>query len=91
MTEHMCNEYNRYSLRYAGGIYWLLDCEQEGMPYKEPIPMNEMGAGIFEKMRQGYTTEEIVACICEEYEAEEAVVQQDVARFMEQLSKERHG
>ncbi len=81
----------RYNLRYAGGIYWLLDCAQEGVPYKEPIPMNEVGARIWNLMTEGKTEAEIVACICAEYEADGDMVRQDVAQFVEQLSREKHG
>ena len=35
-----------YQLRYAAGIYWLLDMSQPGYPYRKPLPLNEMGAAI---------------------------------------------
>lgn len=76
---------NRYCLRYAGGIYWLLDCEQPGVPYREPIPMNEVGADIWRLMEQGHTRAEIVECISAEYGAEQETVRQDVEQFEKQL------
>lgn len=78
---------NRYCLRYAGGVYWLLDCEQEGVPYKEPIPMNEVGADIWSLMEQGKTESEIVEQISEDYGADKETVKQDVEQFRKQLLK----
>ncbi|MCM1568699.1 MAG: PqqD family protein [Roseburia sp.] len=40
---------DRYQLRYAAGQYWLLDMEQDGDCYREPICMNESGAFILEQ------------------------------------------
>ena len=78
---------NRYCLRYAGGIYWLLDCEQAGIPYKEPIPMNEVGADIWRLMEQGKSEFEIVDCISAEYGVDRDIVKQDVEQFKNQLFK----
>ncbi len=77
---------NRYHLRYAGGIYWLLDCGQEGVPYKEPVPMNEVGADIWKLMEQGKTETEIIKCISDEYRVDRETVKQDVEQFKKQLS-----
>ena len=85
MTEAVKVRKNRYCLRYAGGIYWLLDCEQSGVPYKEPIPMNEVGADIWRLMEQGKTESEIIECISEEYGADKETVKQDVEQFRKQL------
>lgn len=85
MTDNARKLQDRYCLRYAGGIYWLLDCEQDGLPYREPIPMNEVGADICKLMIQGKTEAEIIECICAEYDADEETVRQDVEYFKQQL------
>lgn len=77
---------NRYSLRYAGGIYWLLDREQTGLPYREPIPMNAVGAEIWKQLAAGRTEEEIVAFLSAEYDVSQDLVRQDVVQFREQLA-----
>lgn len=76
---------NRYCLRYAGGIYWLLDCKQQGVPYKEPVPMNEVGADIWKLFAQDKTEAEVIDCICEEYGVDKETVRQDVEQFKKQL------
>lgn len=78
---------NRYCLRYAGGIYWLLDCAQEGVPYREPVPMNEVGAAIWRMMEQGRSETEIAERISAEYGTDCDEVLQDVRQFRNQLLK----
>jgi len=41
----------RYRIRKAAGSYWLLDMEQPGDNYIEPIELNESGARIWELAR----------------------------------------
>ena len=76
---------NRYCLRHAGGIYWLLDCGQEGLPYKEPIPLNEVGADIWRLLELGRTEEEVIEGICSAYGVDRDTVSKDVRQFMRQL------
>lgn len=85
MTETVKTLKNRYCLRYAGGIYWLLDCNQEGVPYKEPVPINEVGADIWRLMEQGRSEAEIIEWISEEYGADKETVKQDMEHFRKQL------
>jgi len=81
------NRKSRYQLRSAAGGYWLLDMEQEGVPYKNPLSVNEVGAEIWRRMEEGLEREKIVDCLCQEYQAERAVVSEDVERFQEKLRK----
>ncbi len=37
----------RYQLRKAAGLYWLLDMEQGGADWREPVAFNESGAYIW--------------------------------------------
>lgn len=77
----------RYQLRYAAGIYWLLDTCQDGVPYKKPLPMNEMGAAIWKMMLQGLGGEQIAAALCQEYRMNLEVVLHDVEQFQAQLAE----
>lgn len=77
----------RYQLRYAAGMYWLLDVEQEGVPYKRPLSMNEVGARIWEMTVKGATREQIVASLCGEYQASRELVEADVEQFLAQLAE----
>lgn len=77
----------RYQLRYAAGLYWLLDTEQPGVPYKRPLSMNEVGADIYQMMTKGLNRKQIVETLCEEYQMPESVILPDVEQFQAQLEE----
>ena len=77
----------RYQLRYAAGQYWLLDTLQEGVPYKRPLIMNEVGADIWRMVEQGYSRTQIVDVLSREYQISDEVVEQDLAQFLAQLAE----
>ena len=77
----------RYQLRYAAGMYWLLDVEQEGIPYKRPLSMNEVGARIWEMTVKGLNRGQIVDSLCREYQADRELVEPDVEQFYAQLAE----
>lgn len=77
----------RYQLRYAAGQYWLLDTWQEGVPYRRPFTMNAVGADIWRMMEQGYSREQIVDVLSQEYQTSREVVEQDLEQFQAQLAK----
>ncbi|MCM1304425.1 MAG: PqqD family protein [Lachnospiraceae bacterium] len=79
---------NRYQMRKAAGLFWLLDMEQDGPGWKEPAVMNESGAYIWERY-QCLKSEEAVA---EELYREHGVPVQealaDIRRFLRQLKEQ---
>ena len=77
----------RYHLRYAAGQYWLLDTWQEGVPYKKPLVMNEVGADIWRMIEKGYSKEQIADELCQEYQIDREVVIQDIEQFLAQLKE----
>ncbi len=76
---------DRYRLRHAAGIYWLMDVEQPGIPYVKPVPMNEMGADIWRLHGQGLTAEEIAVQLSTAYQVPAAQAREDALTFLEQL------
>lgn len=82
-TEENC----RYQLRRAAGLYWILDMEQEGVPYRKPVPINEPGADIWKLQVQGYDEREIAEILCKQYEREKDEVLADVLQFRSQLEE----
>lgn len=78
---------SRYQLRYAAGEFWILDMEQEGVPYKKPLSVNEAGAAIWKMMERGMEQEEIADCLCREYGEARETILEDVAGFQEMLQK----
>lgn len=77
----------RYQLRYAAGLYWLLDTEQPGVPYKKPLSMNEVGADIYRMMTKGLNQEQIAEALCEKYQMPRSVILPDVEQFQAQLEE----
>ena len=77
-----------YQLRYAAGIYWLLDMSQPGYPYRKPLPLNEMGASIWRRMEKGMGLEEISAELAAEYGVSQEEVGKDLREFCQQLERQ---
>lgn len=75
----------RYQLRYAAGLYWLIDMEQSGDPYISPIPLNDSGAKLWRMIDSGTSPAEIYEQLCAEYGISIEQARSDVHDFMEQL------
>ncbi len=75
----------KYQLRYAAGIYWLLDMDQEGVPYKKPLPLNETGAAIFRMFQEGMDKDEIAEKMSRQYDVPIEETKQDIQFFFKQL------
>ena len=76
-----------YQLRYAAGLYWLLDMEQSGVPYRKPLAVNEVGADIWKLLEQGEGEEEIAEKLSEEYQVSPEAIREDIAQFRQQLEQ----
>lgn len=81
----MNNVESEYILRRAAGLYWLIDIGQAGVPYKKPLPMNEVGARIFMLREKGMNREEIADSISSEYNVDHETVLGDIKEFEKQL------
>ncbi len=79
------NTKKRYQLRYAAGEYWLLDMEQEKNIYKKPLKLNALGADIFKMRESGVSVAAIIKKLCEEYQEDESILEEDVYAFLRQL------
>ncbi len=77
----------RYQLRHAAGVYWLLDMEQAGVPYKPPIPINEIGARIWELLFRGEEKAKIAEILADEYQVDIGTISEDVDAFVKQLQE----
>ncbi len=75
----------QYIVKEAAGIFWLIDVSQEGVPYHEPLQINEIGADIFHMLQKHMKTNEIIDKLCEEYDALREVIAQDVQEFIDKL------
>ena len=76
---------NKYQLRKAAGLYWLLNMEQTGMPDQKPIPLNETGAAIWGMLLEGESFEQIALKLAKEYETYVDEISDDLQQFIKQL------
>ncbi len=79
-------DYQKYTLRYAAGIYWLIEIDQRKPNYVQPLPMNETGALIWKWMKAGYTPKDITKMLHNQYKITCEEANKDVRGFLEQLS-----
>ena len=75
----------RYRLRKAAGSYWLLDMQQDGKNYIEPIALNESGARIWELASQGLEISAIAEQLAKQYGIGAEMVREDILHFLEGL------
>lgn len=75
-----------YQLRYAAGIYWLIDIEQPGVPYRKPVPLNSLGGDIWKRYITGMRQTDIASEIAEKYGVPMEQVSADIDNFLMQLS-----
>ena len=75
----------KYQLRYAAGLYWLLDMEQAGASYTPPLPLNNGDAQIWKLFESGLSEEQVCEWLCEKYEISSKQAREDVCGFVMQL------
>lgn len=72
----------RYRIRKAAGSYWLLDMEQPGDHYIEPIELNGSGARIWELASRGLDVPAIAEELAGQYGIDMETVKEDVMQFL---------
>lgn len=85
MTKLQEHSLPRYQLRQAAGSYWILDMWQEGLYYKKPLAINEVGADIWKMLEQQKTNEDIASFLCGKYHAAPEEIMADIVQFREKL------
>lgn len=81
-------EKNHYQLRYAAGVYWLLDMEQTGKEYKRPIVMNGCGAYIWQNYIERVPEDRIADLLHERYGISREEALADINQFIEELKEQ---
>ena len=71
----------KYRLRNAAGTYWIIDVEQPGVPYREPLAVNVVGKKIWGLILDGFDDTQIADELCNEYEADRQQVLSDIESF----------
>lgn len=79
----------KYQLRYAAGLYWLLDMQQSGDSYIHPVPLNEGGAQLWKLFARGMSEAEVCKWLSEAYDLPPEQAQEDVRDFIAQLKTQK--
>ncbi len=90
MKGEIIMEYIDYQLRYAAGMYWLLNIKQRGFKYIKPLPLNECGAHIWKMLSEGLDEAAIADIICKEYDIGMDEAMNDIKAFLSQLRQYIH-
>lgn len=78
----------RYQLRKAAGLYWLLDMEQDGVEMREPVVINESGAYIWEQYRRLGSEMSVAEALSREFGLSVQEGLTDVRQFLQQLREQ---
>lgn len=71
-----------YILRQIAGEYVILPTGSTTREFNGMITVNEQGAFLWEKLRQGITRDGLVEAILEEYEVDPETAEADVDEFV---------
>ncbi|MDR0963835.1 MAG: PqqD family protein [Clostridium sp.] len=72
----------RYQVRYAAGIYWVLDMTQSGERYQKPVTLNESGAFLFKMWQEDCLAQEMIQALSERYLIDIYQAKEDVDDFL---------
>lgn len=78
----------RYQLRKAAGLYWLLDMEQDGAELREPVVINESGAYIWEQYRRLKSVTSVAEALSREFGISVQEGLADIRQFFQQLREQ---
>jgi len=76
-----------WQIRHAGGNYWLLDMEQDGLEYKFPMSLNDSGMFIYQRLADGKSVEEIADEMSSSFVISKEEAAADVKDFVKQMVK----
>lgn len=76
----------KYRLRRVADMYWLLDIEQPGVPYRQPIALNHTGAMICGLLENGAGAEEVAEAMQASYGISAEAARADLEQFLKQLA-----
>lgn len=82
------NEKERYQLRKAAGLYWLLDMEQDGAERREPVVLNGSGAYIWEQYRRLGSEMSVAEALSREFGLSVQEGLADIRQFFQQLREQ---
>ncbi len=78
----------RYQIRKAAGVYWLLDMEQSGIEGRGCVMLNESGALIWDLYARLGSVREVAEKLSSEFGVLVPEAETDVRQFLQQLKKQ---
>jgi hypothetical protein len=78
-----------YILREIAGDYIIVPVRAAALEFNGMITVNETGAFLWEKLREGTTKEELLHAMLEEYEVSEKEAEADIQEFLQMLQKNK--
>ena len=78
---------SQYRLRKAAGVYWIIMCDQQEAEYRQPIQINEVGALIWNGIKEGSGEDELALLLQSRFDIDSHKAICDVRKFIEQLNK----
>ncbi len=82
------DERERYQIRKAAGLYWLIDMEQGGGDWREPVAVNESGAFILRQYRSLKSEAAVAEGLSRECGIPLPEAEADVRSFLQQLREQ---
>ncbi|MBQ6705986.1 MAG: PqqD family protein [Clostridia bacterium] len=74
-----------FVLKTIGDNHVVVPVGAQTVDFRSMITLNGSGAFMWEKLAEGCTEEQLLQAVLAEYEADAALVQQDIAAFVKQL------
>ena len=78
-----------YILREIAGDYIIVPVRAAALEFNGMITVNETGAFLWEKLREGTTREELLHAMLEEYEVSEKEAEADIQEFLQMLQENK--
>ena len=78
-----------YILREIAGDYIIVPVGAAALEFNGMITVNETGAFLWEKLREGTTREELLHARLEEYEVSEKEAEADIQEFLQMLQENK--
>ena len=78
-----------FVLRKIAGDYIIIPTENAASEFQGLTTINEVGFSLWRMLQDEVTLEGLVQGILEEYDVEESVAREDIAEFLEMLTRNR--
>ncbi len=74
-------------LKKVAGEYMIIPTGNNNVNFSKIFNINETGAFIFEKLKDGKNKEEVLELMSKEYNASKDVLKNDIEEFIDELKK----